>query len=83
MEFVHGCASIRDEVLVLLHSHYPDSVDLKSVLRSLDLRNPGSVRAQLSKLYAARLIDGSSKDGYRLTAKGFNTAAELVVAMAA
>lgn len=80
---VHGCASIRDEILVLLHSHYPDQIDLPSILSSLDLRKPGSVRAQLSKLYAARLVDGNAKDGYRLTARGFNTAVGLVVGRAA
>lgn len=80
---IHGCASIRDEILVLLHSHYPDCVDLESVLRSLDLRNPGSVRARLRELYTGKLIDGHGKDGYRLTSRGFNKAAALIVALAA
>ena len=80
---VHGCTPIRDEILVLLHSHYPDQIDLPLILRSLDLRHPGSVKARLRELYAARLIDGSARDGYRLTARGFDRAAGLVVALAA
>jgi len=80
---VHGCASTKDEILVLLHSHYPDYVGLKSILRSLDLRQAASVRARLRELYAPRLVDGSGKDGYRLTAKGFDKAAGMIAAMAA
>ena len=58
-------------------------VDLDSIFRSLDLRKPGSVRARLRELYTEKLVDRGSKDDYRLTSKGFNKAAALVVALAA
>lgn len=61
---------IRVELLLLLHSHYPDAVLQDAILASLSRQNPASVRARLRELHLDKLAHGSARDGYRLTQAG-------------
>lgn len=74
---VHGNFSTPQEILVLLRSHFPDHVLTRDILESLDRRKPSSIRARITELYKAKLVQGDSKKGYRLTSPGFNKATEL------
>ena len=71
---VYGNLSARNEVLVLLHRHYPDHMTVASILESLDRRNATSVRARIRELYKDKLIQGDAQKGYRLTVIGFDEA---------
>jgi hypothetical protein len=75
---VHGNFSVRDEVLVLLHSHYPDHVSVASILKSLDRQKPASVRNRINELYRAKLTQGTAQKGYRLTTPGFDEAVDVI-----
>ncbi|XHS78117.1 hypothetical protein ACFJGW_20705 [Burkholderiaceae bacterium UC74_6] len=67
---VHADVSMRSELLILLHSHYPDAVPVQDVLRSLSRRSAPSVRNRLRELHTDKLAHGDSKVGYRLTQAG-------------
>lgn len=71
---VHGKFSTKGEILVLLHSHYPEKLGEEAVVQSLNRRGQKSVRNRLRELYAAKLIHGDKTDGFRLTTPGFNAA---------
>lgn len=71
---VHGDVSVRVELLILLHSHYPDAVSVEDILDSLSRRSAGTVRNRLRDLYGEKLTHGGGKSGYRLTHAGFNAA---------
>ena len=43
---VHGTMSATDEVMILLHTYYPDYVSLDKILDARKLRNPKSVKRQ-------------------------------------
>ncbi len=66
--------SIKDELLVLLHSRYPDRVGTTDVEKSLSRRNAGSVRNALRDLHHQKLAHGNAKDGYHLTQSGYAAA---------
>lgn len=67
---VHAEVSVRAELLILLHSHYPDVVSLKDILASLSRRSAGSVKNRLRELHRDKLAHGDAKSGYRLTQAG-------------
>jgi hypothetical protein len=67
---VHADVSIEGELLILLHSRYPERVKLTDILNSMQARNAGSVRNNLRKLRMAKLLHGDTKIGYRLTQAG-------------
>lgn len=75
---VHADVSVREELLILLHSHYPDPVSVNSVLKSLERRGNGTVRNRLRELVAEKLAHGNAKAGYLLTAPGYRAAAALI-----
>jgi hypothetical protein len=66
--------SIRDELLLLLHSRYPERVSKGDVDKSLSRRNAGSVRKALSDLHHLKLAHGDAKNGYHLTQTGYAAA---------
>jgi len=74
---LHDVKSPAEEVLILLHSHYGTVTSLKTVLESLNRRTEKEVRNALASLWRRKLVDGSAKEGYVLTAKGFNQAVAL------
>lgn len=70
--------NIEGELLILLHSHYPSYVPVADIKSSLNRRNEGSVSNTLRDLWNRKLLEGSSKDGYRLTQNGFNAALPII-----
>lgn len=71
---VHADVSARAEILILLHSHYPDRVAVADILKTMSRRSAASVRSRLSKLRTDKLIFGNAKTGYRPTQPGYATA---------
>jgi hypothetical protein len=67
---VHAAVTVEVELLILLHSHYPDAVPVSAILKSLSRRSNGTVRNNLRDLHAAKLAHGDAKSGYRLTQAG-------------
>jgi hypothetical protein len=57
---VHANLGVRSEILVLLHSHYPDHVPTDAILKSLDRQKPGSVRNRIGELYDDKLVQGDA-----------------------
>lgn len=67
---VHADVSARAEILILLHSHFPNRVAVADILKTMNGRRAASVRSRLSELRAEKLIFGEAKSGYRLTSAG-------------
>lgn len=80
---VHADVSAEAEILILLHSHYPDAVQVAEVTRSLSRRSEGTVKNRLRDLHAAKLAHGDAKSGYRLTAPGHARAVREIQALGA
>ena len=74
IRLVHGDLSVRVEVLILLHSHCPDTVPIKDVHSSLSRRSAGTVRNRLRELHGEKLVHGDGRSGYRLTRAGYDAA---------
>ncbi|WSG72962.1 hypothetical protein U8P80_15505 [Rhizobium beringeri] len=70
LRLVHADTSIRGEILILLHSHYPERVAVADILKTMSARNDGSVKNRLSELRTEKLLHGDGKTGYRLTQVG-------------
>ncbi len=71
--------SVPDEILLLLHSHYPDFVSTQEILSSLDRQKGGrTVQNRLRDLWRGRLIEGNNETGYKLTMRGFSKAVSVV-----
>lgn len=82
VRIVHADVSARVELLILLHSHYPDVVSMDAILVSLSRRIAGTVRKRLRELHADKLVHGDGKTGYRLTQQGHKAAVEAVMKLA-
>lgn len=80
---VHADVSVRAEILILLHSYYPDVVSMGSLLQSLSRRQPRTVRTRLRELHGKKLTHGDAKSGYRLTRAGHAVAVSEIKALAA
>lgn len=74
VRLIHADTSIRGQLLILLHSHFPERVQVADILATLRTRSSASVRNRLSELRTANLTHGDSKVGYRLTQTGFAAA---------
>lgn len=75
---VHAKLSVSDEILVLLHSHYPELMPVPDIIRSLFHWSDKSVRNSLRTLRTEKLIYGDSKTGYRLTSPGYTKAVQII-----
>ncbi len=75
---VHAKLSAKDEILVLLHSHYPGAIQLSEIVTNLDRRNTEAVKRAVRELWAAKLIEGSATTNYRLTAPGLKRAMAVI-----
>ena len=80
---VHADIGVRSEFLVLLHSHFPDPVPMDAIFKSLDRQKAGSIRNRIGELYDAKLIQGDTNKGYRLTSAGFEAATAIIVKLLA
>jgi hypothetical protein len=74
VRLVHADVPVRGEILILLHSHYPERVSRPDILKSMEARSPGSVRNRISELQSKKLLHGDAKMGYRLTQAGHKEA---------
>jgi hypothetical protein len=68
---VHANLPIEGEILVLLHSQYPNAVPVKSIEGSMIGRDAKSVRNKLSDMKGRKLLHGDTANGFRLTHAGF------------
>jgi hypothetical protein len=75
---VHANLNVSDELLVLLHSHYPKVVPVPDILTSLARWNPGSVKNKLTALWNKKQVHGDKKSGYRLTQAGYADAVGVI-----
>lgn len=73
---VHADTSVKGEILILLHSHFPERAPQSSILSAMSARSSGSVRNRLGEMRTAKLIHGDNKVGYRLTQSGYQAALE-------
>lgn len=78
VRLVHGKVTLEEELLILLHSHYPDYVAINDIQATTKLRNAGSVGNKLRELVGKKLTVGDTKKGYKLTAPGFNAAVTVI-----
>lgn len=81
IRLVHADVPVKAELLILLHSHYPDTVSVDSVLSSLSRRSAGTVRNRLRDLHAEKLAHGDARSGYRLTQAGHAAAVAEIKAL--
>jgi len=70
--------STREEILVLLHSEYPEALPVDQIVKCIDRRHEETVRRKVRSLWESRLLEGGAVDGYRLTVRGFSEAATVV-----
>ena len=80
---VHADVPVRTEIPILLHSYYPDSVPVESVIKGLSRRRAGTVRNRLRDLHAQKLAHRDTKSGYRLTGPGHAAAVSEITALSA
>lgn len=73
----------KDEVLVLLHSDYPNYVSLAAIIKSADRRGESTIRNNVNILWRERLVEGSPKDGFKLTERGLRAAIAVVASATA
>lgn len=71
---VHADLPLKAELLILLHSHYPDHVKVAELSRGITTSSPASIRARLSELVRSKLAISNSSSGYRLTQAGHRAA---------
>jgi hypothetical protein len=67
---VHASVPVRAELLILLHSHYPDRVGQSEIMKSMEARSSSAVRGRIAELRNGKLLHGDPKQGYRLTQAG-------------
>jgi predicted transcriptional regulator len=74
VRLVHADVSIRTELLILLHSYYPE----KQIFESTEHRSTKSVRNQLNALKTEKLVFGDTTSGYLLTRTGHAAAVDQI-----
>jgi hypothetical protein len=70
--------NVRKEILVLLHSYYPDAVPVATIVSSLNRRSAKTVRNVLPELWRGKSIEGDTELGYKLTQRGFDESQAIV-----
>jgi hypothetical protein len=70
VRLVHAELSMKGEILILLHSHYPERVPVANLIGSMSARSPTSVKSRLRELRTAKFLHGDYKTEYRLTQAG-------------
>lgn len=73
-KIVHADMTVADEALVLLMSSYPEPISVSELARSMDRRNPGSVRATVSALWKKKLVHRGDDKQLVLTESGLRAA---------
>ena len=75
VRMVHAKVPARTEILLLLHSQHPDPATSAELVEWVG-KNASATRSRLSELRRARLVAGTGKRGFKLTATGYRTAVE-------
>jgi hypothetical protein len=75
-KIVHAYMTVQDEALVLLMSEYPEPITVTDLSRSMDRRNPGSVRSTVSVLWKEKLVHRGKDRKIVLTEAGLREAVE-------
>lgn len=73
-KIVHAEMSVREEALVLLMTAYPEPITGTELSRSMDRRNPGSVRAMVGELWKEKLVHRGADRKIVLTEPGLRAA---------
>jgi hypothetical protein len=73
-KIVHADMTVHDEALVLLMSTHPEPIAVVELSRSMDRRNPGSVRAVVSVLWKEKLVHRTADKKIVLTEPGLRAA---------
>ncbi|MBC7170194.1 hypothetical protein H5T54_04605 [Candidatus Bipolaricaulota bacterium] len=68
----------QEELLVLLHSVYPDRRTMAYLIDSLDRRDESTVRKAVKRLWKAKLIEGTGREGFGLTQLGHREAEKVI-----
>lgn len=74
---VNGDLTVREELLVLLGSRYPETATVPEIIRSMDRRAPNSVRNGITALWRAKLVHRDENGGIVLTGPGLREAVEV------
>ncbi len=74
VRLVHASVSTRVELLIFLHSHYPERASMDEIKQTLSRRSASSISGRISDLKGEKLIFGNNASGYRLTAPGYSAA---------
>jgi hypothetical protein len=64
---VRGVFTMREEILALLLSYYPDPVQPREIVESLERRSAGSVRNALGQMWNEKILHRVEGAGYVLT----------------
>lgn len=75
----YGNLNIREEILVLLHASYPNSVSASDLFACMDRRNLGSIRNEVLKMWQDKLLEKSESSKYALTRKGHASASDVLI----
>lgn len=70
--------STPKEILILLHSNYPDPLTSERIVNSVDRKSRKTVLNAIRSLWKKRLIEGDSDTGYKLTQVGLQEAMKLI-----
>lgn len=70
--------TIKEEILVLLHSYYPELTSSQAIVSCLHRRTRKAVGNSLRALWSAKLVERDDGNGYALTARGFADATAVV-----
>ena len=71
--------TVRNEILLILHSVYPDGRTKETLINDLDRRNPKTVAKRIRELWNEKLIeDFEPAGGYKLTQLGYSIARKII-----
>lgn len=67
-----------EELLIILYSYYPEYISIDQIFKDMKRRAKKIVSGSIGSLYKKAWIEGSKKDGYKLTSIGYQKAARLI-----
>lgn len=76
-KIVFGSLTVEKELLVLLHSYYPEYTSRSTINESLDRRSNSSISKTLSKIWKEKLVHKEASS-YKLTQKGHEKAIKVL-----
>jgi|Deesub1362A_J573_1020465.scaffolds.fasta_scaffold01793_7 hypothetical protein len=77
---LNNTLTVEEEILLILYNEYSkESPTTRKYLgKSLDRRSSGAISNTLKSMWKKRLIEGNSRDGYRLTLLGVQEAQKVI-----